>query len=126
MKEKSTIFIADDNTEFVSALVAFLNEEEDFEVVGTANDGRTAIEEIQSLKPDVVLLDIIMLHVDGIGVLEKLNEMSDINPVCIMMSAVGQEKVTTRSMALGAQYYIIKPFEMDILTKRIRDLLGAA
>ena len=119
MKEKSTIFIADDNTEFVSALVAFLNEEEDFEVVGTANDGRTAIEEIQSLKPDVVLLDIIMLHVDGIGVLEKLNEMSDINPVCIMMSAVGQEKVTTRSMALGAQYYIIKPFEMDIL-------LGAA
>ena len=126
MKEKSTIFIADDNTEFVSALVAFLNEEEDFEVVGTANDGRTAIEEIQSLKPDVVLLDIIMLHVDGIGVLEKLNEMSDINPVCIMMSAVGQEMVTTRSMALGAQYYIIKPFEMDILTKRIRDLLGAA
>ena len=48
LKEKSTIFIADDNTEFVSALVAFLNEEEDFEVVGTANDGRTAIEEIQS------------------------------------------------------------------------------
>lgn len=124
MKEKSTIFIADDNTEFVSALVAFLNEEEDFQVVGTANDGRTAIEAIQNLKPDVVLLDIIMLHVDGIGVLEKLNEMPDINPICIMMSAVGQDKVTSHSMALGAQYYIIKPFEMDILARRIRELVG--
>jgi two-component system response regulator (stage 0 sporulation protein A) len=122
LKEKIKIFIADDNIDYVATVSSCLTREEDFEVVGSANDGLEAVEQIKVLKPDVVLLDVIMLRLDGIGVLEKLKEENVSLPICIMISAVGQDKITTRAISLGAQYYIVKPFEMDMLIKRIREL----
>ena len=120
-KEKIKIIIADDNLEFVSTFVKYLEEQEDMEVLATAKDGLEAYEKILTMKPDVVLLDVIMPHLDGIGVLEKLNE-AGVLPVCIMLSAVGQDNITKRALMLGAQYYMVKPFEIDLLIKRIRDL----
>ena len=122
MKEKIRLFIADDNTEFVSTLVTYLSKKEDMEVIGTAKDGLEAVEKITTLKPDVALIDIIMLHLDGIGVLEKLNELNSELPICIMISGVGQDKITSRAISLGAEYYIVKPFELEMLVKRIREL----
>ena len=122
MKEKIKIFIADDNAEFVSILTQYLSKQDDMEIIGTANDGLEAVEKITTLKPDVALLDIIMLHLDGIGVLEKLNELKVELPICIMLSGVGQDKITSRAISLGAQYYMVKPFELEILVKRIREL----
>lgn len=122
MKEKIKIFIADDNLDFVSNLVSSISTQEDMEIVGTAKDGMEAVEKIVVMQPDICLLDVIMPHVDGIGVLEQLNEKMDEIPLCIMLSAVGQDKITSQSIMLGAQYYIVKPFEMNVLIKRIRDL----
>lgn len=122
MKEKIRVFIADDNNEFVSTLVTYLSKQEDMEVIGTAKDGLEAVEKITTLKPDVALIDIIMLHLDGIGVLEKLNELKVELPICIMISGVGQDKITSRAISLGAEYYIVKPFELEMLVKRIREL----
>ena len=121
MKEKMKILLADDNTEFVSTVIEYLKQEDDMEVIGTAKDGLEAFEKIKSLNPDVVLLDVIMPHMDGIGVLEKLNK-EGINITCIMLSAVGQDKITAKAINLGAEYYIIKPFEIELLIKRIREL----
>ena len=123
MSEKIKIFIADDNTEFVSTLVTYLERQEDMEVVGTARDGSEAIDKIVDSNPDVAILDVIMPQLDGLGVLEEMNEKLDLLPICIMLSAVGQDKVTSKAMSLGAQYYVIKPFEMDVLAKRIRELV---
>jgi len=120
-KEKIKIIIADDNLEFVSTFVKYLEAEEDMEVLTTAKDGLEAYEKIITMKPDVVLLDVIMPHLDGIGVLEKLNENGNV-PICIMLSAVGQDNITKKALTLGAEYYMIKPFEIDLLIKRIRDL----
>ena len=122
MKEKIKIFIADDNYDFVSTLTKYLSKDQDLEIIGTAKDGLEAVEKIPVLKPDVVLLDVIMLNLDGIGVLEKLRERNETLPICIMLSAVGQDKVTARAISLGAQYYIVKPFEMDMLVRRIKEL----
>ena len=122
MKEKIRVFIADDNVDFVSTLTQYLSNKEDMEVVGTATDGLQAVEKISTLKPDVALIDIIMLHLDGIGVLEKINELEIPLPICIMISGVGQDKITSRAISLGAEYYIVKPFELEILVKRIREL----
>lgn len=122
MKEKIKIFIADDNYDFVSTLTTYLSKDEDLEIIGTAKDGLEAVEKIPILKPDVVLLDVIMLNLDGIGVLEKLRERNEPLPICIMLSAVGQDRVTARAISLGAQYYIVKPFEMDMLVRRIKEL----
>lgn len=120
-KDKIRIIIADDNLDFVTTFEKYLNEEDDMEVVATARDGLEAYDKIIDLKPDVVLLDVIMPNLDGIGVLEKLNE-TDNMPTCIMLSAVGQDVITKRALNLGAGYYIVKPFEVDLLIKRIRDL----
>lgn len=123
MKEKIKILIADDNLDFVSTLVTYLNTQEDMEVIATAKDGLDAYDKILDIKPDIAILDVIMPHLDGIGVLEKLNNSNLPNlPICIMLSAVGQDRVTTQAINLGAQYYILKPFEMDVLIKRIREL----
>lgn len=123
MSEKIKVFIADDNADFVSTLVTYLNSQNDMEVIATAKDGMEASEKIILTNPDIAILDVIMPQLDGLGVLEKLNDNLNILPICIMLSAVGQDKVTARAMGLGAQYYIVKPFEMEVLVKRIRELV---
>lgn len=124
MKEKIKILIADDNTDFVSTVVTYLSSQEDVEIVGTAKDGIEAYNKIIECEPTVVLLDVIMPHLDGLGVLEKLVMTNSKLPICIMLSAVGQDNVTSKAINLGAEYYILKPFKMDVLIKRIRELVN--
>lgn len=123
MKEKISILIADDNTDFTNTLSSFLGKTEDMEIVGVAKDGKEAVEMIKVMKPDIALLDVIMPHLDGLGVLEKVQE-DDITkkPICIMLSAVGQDKITQKAIALGAEYYVVKPFDIELLLKRIREV----
>ncbi len=123
MKEKTTVLIADDNQDFSQTLANYIQSQEDLEVIGIAKDGEEAVEMIKNVMPDVALLDVIMPHLDGIGVLEKLN-MSNIDkkPMCIMLSAVGQDKITQRAINLGAEYYVVKPFDIELLIKRIKEL----
>ena len=123
MREKITVLIADDNQEFSTTLATYLKNQEDMVVVGRAKDGNEAVDMVSSLMPDVLLLDVIMPHLDGIGVLEQMN-MIKLNkkPICIMLSAVGQDKVTRRAIELGAEYYVVKPFDIDLLITRIREL----
>lgn len=123
MKEKITVLIADDNNEFAMTLMSYLEKDEDMEVVGRAKNGEEAYEMIVSTKPDIVLLDVIMPHLDGLGVLEKLNSTAmEKRPTCIMLSAVGQDKITQRALNLGAQYYVVKPIDIEVLIKRVKDV----
>ena len=123
MKEKTTILIADDNQEFSQTLANYIHEQEDMEVIGIAKDGEEAVDMIANIMPDVALLDVIMPHLDGIGVLEKMNMMkNNKKPICIMLSAVGQDKITQKAVNLGAEYYIVKPFDIELLIKRMREL----
>ena len=123
MNEKIKVLVSDDNQDFAKTLVNYLSKDEDLEVVGMARDGQEAYDKILQTKPDVALLDIIMPHVDGLGVLEKLNSADvEKKPMCIILSAVGQDKITQRAIELGAQYYIVKPFDISILIKRIKEL----
>ena len=122
---KISVLIADDNKEFCSILNDYLLNQKDIVVTGIAKDGREALELIQQKKPDLVVLDIIMPHLDGLGVLEKLNTMN-LNPMprIIVLSAVGQDKITQRAITLGADYYVIKPFDMEVFTQRIRQMFN--
>ena len=123
--QKIKILIADDNKDFCSILSEYLSMQPDFEIIGIAKDGLEAIEAITSKLPDIVILDIIMPHLDGLGVLEKLNSMSlEKIPKIIVLSAVGQDKITQKALALGAEYYVVKPFDMEVFAKRIRECMG--
>lgn len=122
---KISIVIADDNKEFCNILKEYLSKQKDIEIVGIGNDGVEAIKLIEEKKPDLVVLDIIMPHLDGLGVLEKLNS-EDIShiPRVIILSAVGQDKITQRAINLGADYYVVKPFDMEVFVKRIRQMFN--
>ena len=113
MREKITVLIADDNQEFSMTLATYLKNQEDMMIIGRAKDGNEALDMISNLMPDVVLL----------GVLEKLNMIKmPKKPICIMLSAVGQDKITRRAVELGAEYYVVKPFDIELLITRIREL----
>ena len=120
MKEKISILIADDNLDFSNTLANYIEEQEDLEVIGVAKDGIEAVEMIANTSPDVVLLDVIMPHLDGLGVLEHVNRLDE-KPIFIMLSAVGQDKITQKAIGLGAQYYVVKPFDIELLIKRIKE-----
>ena len=122
MKDKIRVLIADDNIEFAMTLQGYLEKEEEMEVIGMAKDGNEAYTMILEKQPDIVLLDVIMPHLDGLGVLEKLGVTQlDKMPLCIMLSAVGQDKITQKAINLGAEYYIVKPFDISLLVKRIKE-----
>ena len=122
---KISVLIADDNKEFCSILNDYLLNQRDIVVTGIAKDGREAVELVVEKKPDLVILDIIMPHLDGLGVLEKLNTMNlEKVPRIIILSAVGQDKITQQAIKLGADYYTVKPFDMEVFTKRIREMFN--
>jgi two-component system response regulator (stage 0 sporulation protein A) len=120
---KMNIIIADDNKEFCNILNDYLLTQNDMVVTGIAKNGVEALKLIEEKKPDLVILDIIMPILDGLGVLERLNTM-DLNPMprIIILSAVGHDKITQRALSLGADYYILKPFDIEVLIKRIREM----
>lgn len=123
MNEKIKVLIADDNYDFAVTLKKFLSKDDEIEIVGVAGDGEDAYAQIISKTPDIVLLDVIMPHLDGIGVLEQLSKIQLIKrPICIMVSAVGQDKITQKAISLGAEYYIVKPFDITLLIQRIKDV----
>lgn len=122
-QNKFRILIADDNKDFSDLIKNYLEKNSDMEIVAVAKDGMEAYNKIVELKPNVALLDEVMPHLDGIGILEKLNENRLINDVmCIMLTAVTQEQITKKAFSLGAKHYIAKPFDAELLINRIRQL----
>ena len=124
MNEKIKVAIADDNRGFSNLIEECMLRQPDIDLVGVAYDGEEILHIIQEKKPDVVVLDMIMPHLDGMGVLERLNEAGGPRPKIIMLTAFGQESITQRVMELGADYYVLKPFNIEVLINRIRQLAG--
>lgn len=123
-QNKIRVILADDNKDFCDVVCSYLNKQEDIEVIAIAHDGIDTFNKIRELKPDIAIIDSIMPRLDGLGVLEKLQKHADQmqKPICIMLSAINQEKITQRAIELGAEYYIVKPFDMDALVIRLRQL----
>lgn len=118
------VLLVDDNKDFCNLLEEFLNQQENFEVVATAHDGVEALEKIEEHEFDVLVLDVIMPQLDGIGVLEEVKEKGLREEFkIIMLTAFGQEDLTQQVVELGADYYILKPFDLDKLASRIRQVI---
>ena len=120
---KINVAIADDNQRMVEMMTEILKQEKDIDVIASADNGEAAVEVIKEKHPDVVLLDIIMPKLDGIGVLERLKEERlEKKPTVIMLSAMGQENVCEEAMELGASYFILKPFDSGTVIRKIKQV----
>ncbi|MCG1026098.1 MULTISPECIES: sporulation transcription factor Spo0A [Dehalobacter] len=117
------VLLADDNRDFIEVLKEYISNQKDMVLLGVAYNGNDALDMIKKEEPDVVVLDIIMPHLDGLGVMEKLINTIK-RPKVIILTSFGQENMTQRAVQLGADYYILKPFDLETLGKRIRQLVG--
>jgi two-component system, chemotaxis family, chemotaxis protein CheY len=91
------------------------------EVIGEAGDGAEAVQQYQTLKPDLTTLDITMPEKDGLSALKDIMALDPAAKV-IMCSALGQESKVLESIKLGAKDFVVKPFQAD----RVLDAVGKA
>ena len=120
MKEKIKIIIANDNTKLVSKLVSRINSKEDMEVVDTAKDGMEAIDKILKSKVDVVILDMFMPLLDGIGVLEEISTKMDVLPTFIILAPAINNIIVKLLAKSGVKIYLTKSLKTDVLIEEIR------
>ncbi|MCX7771488.1 MAG: sporulation transcription factor Spo0A [Clostridia bacterium] len=124
MNNKIRVLVADDNVAFGMIICEFLESQSDIEVTARVENGEDAIDMIEKTNPDIVVLDIIMPRLDGLGVLTRYKNVSPSEkPLFIVLSAVGQDTITQQALSLGAIYYIVKPFDLGVLVERIRELV---
>lgn len=120
---KIKLCIVDDNEELVYIIKEYFRNHVDIDIIGTAYNGKECINLLETVKPDILILDVVMPHVDGISVLKTINDSrknSDMQ--VIMMTAFGQEDVIRKAVDYGASYFVLKPFNFDILLKKIRTI----
>ena len=118
-----SVLIADDEPNIVISL-EFLLEQAGYQVQ-VVHDGQEALEAIQRQPPDLVLLDVMMPHLSGYDLCQKIRE----NPAwqhmrIVMLTAKGREVEVSKGLALGADAYITKPFSTQELLAQVRDLLA--
>ena len=119
METKIKVLIADAGEEFRALLRDSLNAEGDMEVVGMAADGMEALSLLAQEQPDVLLLDLVLPRLDGVGVLQRMGE-TGVNPVTMIVSAFYNERMIARCAELGAYYFIPKPCDVAALAARLR------
>lgn len=105
---------------FVSKYAAFFEDDDDINICAVAFNGEQALQKLAECKPEVLLLDVVMPRIDGIGVLESMceSQATDRTKV-IMLSGFGQEDMMRRAMELNAKYYMMKPLDFTVLKNRI-------
>ena len=100
-----------------------LQNEADIDIAATASDGMDAALKIEELRPDIVLVDLVMPRLDGIGLVKKIkDEMENEAPSFIMISGVSDEIAIKRAFSNGISYYIIKPYNTEELVALIKEL----
>jgi len=117
------VAIADDNERILDLLGEMIENNKEMKLVGKANNGEDVYTLIKEKQPDVVLLDLIMPKMDGLSVMDTVNRDRDIrkHPSFIIITAVGQERITEDAFRKGASYYILKPFSNQMVLDKIRE-----
>ena len=127
MKNLISVLIADDNSELAKELSDYIGTQADMKVAAVAENGKEAYELIKETAPDVVILDMVMPELDGIGVLKKLQSLSlSQKPVVIVYSISTLVKTVETVLGLGADYYLLKPQSSERVCDTIREFAGVS
>ncbi len=122
---KVKVAIADDNRELLKTMEQYFQGHAEIEIIATASNGKVCLQMLEEFTPDILLLDIIMPHLDGLAVLESMYQNEKMASIqVIMLTAFGQEDVMKQAVDLGASYFMLKPFEFDQLVQKILHCAG--
>ena len=118
-----SVAIADDNDRILQSLEDILASDDEIQLVGKAKNGEEAFDLIKDKTPDVMLLDLIMPKLDGLSVIDKVNKDSSIKkvPTFLALSAIGNENIVEDAFSLGANYYIMKPFNKEMVLNKVKN-----
>ena len=124
MMEQLSVAIADDNERMLEILSDIVDSDKELNLVGKATNGEDVYQIIKDKEPDVVLLDLIMPKLDGISLMEIINNDKTVRkrPSFIVISGISQERITEDAFEKGASYYILKPFNNEVIIQRIKNL----
>ena len=118
------VAIGDDNERILEILGEMITNDKELTLVGKANNGEDMYQIIKNKEPDVVLLDLIMPKMDGLSVMDAVAKDKNLkkSPHFIIITAVGQEKITEDAFRKGASYYIMKPFQNETVLRQTKNL----
>jgi two-component system, NarL family, response regulator NreC len=117
----TTIVLADDHRVLRKGLREFLNTESDFDIVGETGDGLETVNLVTKLRPDILVLDLIMPGINGLEVIRQLNQKKSQTAV-IVLSLQGEETCIKTALRYGARAYVLKEDSLEELIKAIREV----
>ena len=120
--KKIRLAIIDDDPQMVELMKNRILVMDAIELVGTASDAEKGIALINANQVDAVIIDLVMPGHDGFYLLEQLNHMRPNRPICVVVSSLNATHAVSRASALGADHFMIKPFDMDLLFRRILEI----
>jgi two-component system response regulator (stage 0 sporulation protein A) len=117
------VLLADGNPGLINLLGDYLGKRRDIDVVARVTDGADVMDAVRSQLPDVIVMDIILPRRDGFMVLEQLSMLDEPSrPKVIILTGLARDDFILRAIRLGAGYYMVKPFDMQLLYDRITEI----
>lgn len=124
MNKSLRVLLADINDNMRSSFAGAMREAGDMELLAVATTGRETLRLCEQLQPDVLLLELILPELDGLGVLRELNE-SNRKPLVIVLSGFATPLAVSMAMEGGAAYFLSKPCPPEIVIERVRSFAAA-
>ncbi len=121
MDNRRTVLLADANEGFRTVLREAIEKIEGFTVVGSTGDGAEALQLVDRYHPDLVVMDVVLPGLDGLGVLRQLKAQAG-SPKVILVSAFCADRVVSEAMSLGVSYFLPKPCEAEALLDRMQSV----
>ena len=123
--EKIRVMLAEDNQSILRLLSDFLSGKPEIELVAAVSDGAAILDAVREHGPDVLVMDVIMPRKDGFMALEELGRIDECaRPKVIVLTGLSRDDFIMRAIALGASYYMVKPFDLHVLYHRILEVAG--
>lgn len=119
------IAIANYDVNVLNSMEQLIGMDKELKLIGKATDGEQLLNIVKDKTPDVVLSDLIMPRIDGLGVLELIRESENMaQPMFIILSSINKDTLIESTFNYGNSYYILKPFNNDFLVKKIKDIVN--
>ncbi len=118
---KKTIFILQDSKESCEEIASLFEKSEEYSVIGASTDGISAIATVAEKRPDFLITELVISGYDGLSVIDKVKNMG-VDTKVIVLSALCREEIVSRAVAAGADYFMAKPVNYDVLIERMKEV----